>query len=320
MGPAADPRSPCALATRCAGWRAAAPVAVVLLGLALVAQGCAGVFGFDGTSDSGGWHANGVLRHPSELRRSGDGYVIPPVWAARDSNFGCDELVGALVRATRAVSRWSPGSIAAIGDMSRRGGGGSVEHRSHQSGRDVDIVYFAVGATGRPVSPSSMMIHFDRSGRASRWSPPQGTQAPAAPVPDARFDVRRNWQLVRALLRDPDAEVQWIFMQRDLAARLIQEGLNSHDDPELVARAFQVLHQPSDSEPHDDHMHVRLYCDPGDRALGCVDRGPIRWWKKRWKYMSPPFGRPGSAATASELLTLLRTRIPLRLGRARLAS
>jgi len=23
----------------------------------------------------------------------------------------------------------------------------------------------------------------------------------------------------------------------------------------------------------------------------CADRGPVRWWKKEWKYMSPPYGR-----------------------------
>jgi hypothetical protein len=38
-------------------------------------------------------------------------------------------------------------------------------------------------------------------------------------------------------------------------------------------------------------MHVRLYCDPGDWRLGCSDRGPVRWLKKGWKYMGPPFGR-----------------------------
>ena len=51
------------------------------------------------------------------------------------------------------------------------------------------------------------------------------------------------------------------------------------------------MKQPSDAEVHDDHMHVRLYCAPGDRSLGCVDKGPVRWWKKMWKYMGVPFGR-----------------------------
>ena len=33
--------------------------------------------------------------------------------------------------------------------------------------------------------------------------------------------------------------------------------------------------QPSDSSPHDDHFHVRLYCAPDDLPYGCADRPPI---------------------------------------------
>ena len=286
----------------------------------LALGGCAGVFGFDGTSDSGGWHANGALRHPAVLPKGGDGYVIPPPWSQRQSNFGSDELVRAIVRTTRAVARGNPGSVMAIGDLSRRGGGGSIEHKSHQSGRDVDIFYFATSAAGKAVAPGNVMIHYDRAGRGVRWSPAQGTRVPQTAVPDVRFDVRRNWQLVRTLLRDPEAEVQWIFVQRDLAARLIQQGVADGDDPALLARATQIVRQPSDAEPHDDHMHVRFYCDPDDRALGCSDHGPVRWWKKRWKYMEPPFGRAPAGDATSALFDLLRTRVPFLIGRARLAS
>jgi penicillin-insensitive murein endopeptidase len=293
-------------------------VATVLL--AFTSVGCAGVFGFDGTSESVGWHSGGSLRHPSVLPHSGDAYAVPLPWRERQSNLGTDELVGTIVRATRAVAKMYPGSIAAIGDLSRRGGGGSVEHKSHQNGRDVDIFYYGVNAAGRSESPGRVMIHYDRLGRAIRWSPPKGIVAPASPVPDIRFDFKRNWHLVRALLRDPDVEVQWIFVQKDLGSRLIQQGAFEGEDPALLARASQIVRQPSDSEPHDDHMHVRFYCDPNDRILGCADRGPVRWWKKRWKYMEPPFGRVPDINAKSALLGLLRGRIPLSVGRDRLNS
>jgi penicillin-insensitive murein DD-endopeptidase len=288
--------------------------------LTLGTAGCSGVFGLDGTSDSGGWHANGFLRKPAVLPGTGDGYVIPAPWAERQSNFGSDELVGTIVRAARTVGRAYPGSVAAVGDLSRRGGGGSVEHKSHQNGRDVDIFYYGVSATGRWERPRNVMMHYDRSGRAFRWSPAQGTAAPPGRVPDVRFDARRNWQFVRALLRDPEVEVQWIFVQRDLASRLIQQGVAEGDDPALLARAAQIVRQPSDSEPHDDHMHVRVYCDPEDRWLACADRGPVRWWKKRWKYMTPPFGRSPETDAAAALLSLLRGRLPVSVGPARLTS
>ncbi|HET6284733.1 MAG TPA: hypothetical protein VFH73_27500, partial [Polyangia bacterium] len=67
------------------------------------------------------------------------------------------------------------------------------------------------------------------------------------------------------------------------------------------------------SEPHDDHMHVRFYCDPGDRRLGCADRGPVRWWKKMWKYMAPPYGRAPDGAGQMEdgLLRIIRSELPV---------
>jgi penicillin-insensitive murein endopeptidase len=284
---------------------------VVVVVALFCSSGCAGVFGFDGTSDSAGWHARGTLRHPAVLPFEGDGYVVPPPWRARQSNFGSDELVALIVRASREVANAYPGSVAAVGDLSRRNGGESIEHKSHQSGRDVDIFYYGMNVTGRPETPRNTMLHYDRAGRAIRWSPPQGVKAPALPVPEVRFDLRRNWRLVRALLRDPDVEVQWIFVQRDLAALLLQEGLLEGDDPALLARASQIVRQPSDAEPHDDHMHIRLYCDPTDRPLGCVDHGPDRWWKKRWKYMAPPFDHPSGVPATSALLQIVRTRQPL---------
>ena len=292
------------------------PALLVVALLVCGAAGCAGVFGFDGSSDSPGWHANGAVRHPSILPVSGDGYSIGAPWRERESNHGTDELVGAVVRASRAVARVAPGGTAAVGDLSRRGGGGSIEHRSHQSGRDVDVFFFATNVAGRPLTPGNVMLHFDRSGKATRWSPPKGTVAPKKPVPEARFDFRRNWAFIRALLQDPDVEVQWIFAQKDLVARLLQQSVAEGDDPALRARAAQIVRQPSDSDVHDDHMHIRLYCDPDDRTFGCSDRGPLRWWKKSWKFMGPPYGRGPEADVASALVGLLRARVPVAVGRA----
>jgi penicillin-insensitive murein endopeptidase len=254
-----------------------------------------------------GTTADGAVRSPLELPVEGDGYMVPARWRTRHSNWGTEELVGAIVRASRAVDRELPGGWAAIGDLSRRSGGASVEHRSHQSGRDVDVFFYAKDDAGLPVRPGEAMIHFAADGRAVRWSPARGLPAPAGPVPAYRFDAARNWAFVRALLSDEGAEVQWIFIQRGLSDQLLQAAAAAGDDPALVARAAFILKQPADSEPHDDHMHVRLYCDPGDRRLGCADRGPVRWLKKSWKYMGPPFGRADSRA--AEEGTALRAAI-----------
>jgi hypothetical protein len=36
-----------------------------------------------------------------------------------------------------------------------------------------------------------------------------------------------------------------------------------------------ALKQPGDSAPHNDHMHVRVYCAETDRQFGCQDLGPL---------------------------------------------
>lgn len=259
-----------------------------------------------------GWHARGTLRGATRLPATGDGYVIPHPWRERESAFGTSDLIGALVRAARNVERTRPGSLAIIGDVSHKTGGGSREHRSHQSGRDVDVFFYSTGARGVPVPPTATPVHFDRQGKAIRWSPPSGTTAPRESVPERSFDTARNWAFVRALLMDPGVEVQWIFVQRDLTNLLLEEGAREGDSPALLARAAVVLRQPSDSEPHDDHMHIRVYCGTSEREQGCADRGPLRWWKKGWKRMQVPFERTEvMSADLSAARALLRSRLPL---------
>jgi penicillin-insensitive murein endopeptidase len=282
--------------------------------LPTVLGACAGPLAIDFSSASLGTHADGTLRHPAALPLDGDGYTVPRAWRVRRANYGSDELVGSLVRAARRVEHEFPGGVAAIGDLSLKLGGGSPQHRSHHSGRDVDVFYYAVDRSGRPVTPGEAMLHFAADGRAARWSPPKGVRAPAAGVPDHRFDGPRNWAFVRALLSDPGVEVQWIFAHRSVAAALLAQGAAVGDDPALIARAAFILKQPSDGDAHDDHMHIRVYCAPADRRVGCVDKGPVRWWKKMWKYMDAPFGRPGpdsiDAAGYEALGRVIRAELP----------
>ena len=38
-----------------------------------------------------------------------------------------------------------------------------------------------------------------------------------------------------------------------------------------ISRASEVLHQPSDAPPHDDHFHLRIRCTADERKADCVD-------------------------------------------------
>jgi penicillin-insensitive murein endopeptidase len=160
----------------------------LLISAVTVMAGCAAVGGVDdGTSLSRGGSNRGALLNAVELPVRGEGYAIPANWAQRGLNYGTEELVGAIVRAARRVRLEDPGSTLFVGDLSPRRGGASAWHRSHQSGRDADLHFFALDPEGKPAATPSSMVRFDDLGAS----------------PGRRFDVARNWLLVRALLEDP---------------------------------------------------------------------------------------------------------------------
>jgi penicillin-insensitive murein endopeptidase len=253
-----------------------------------VFPGCVGMFArADRGSLSWGTHAHGALLGAVALPVEGDGYQVHPDWCVRGRSFAIEELVAGLTRAFARVEQAAPGSTAYVGDLSLRRGGGSSMHHSHESGRDVDIFYYAVDRDGRPLTELPAMLRFADDGAIEAWSSGKSGRRIREPLPDGHLDVRRTWALVANLLSEPTVEVQWIFMHKPLTELLLQEAEKENADPALVARAREILHQPSDAPPHDDHMHVRVFCPVASRVFGCVDKGPRRWWKKRWKYMGP---------------------------------
>jgi penicillin-insensitive murein DD-endopeptidase len=272
---------------------------VLLATLIFGAFGCTGVFARPpGIPLSFGDHGTGRLLAGTFLAKEGVGYAVPAAWRGRSALYTTGQIELSLTRSFAQVARLFPGSLAPLGDIARKGGGPAAGHGSHRSGRDVDIFFYAVDADGRPLPHGEAMLKFAPTGKAVAWSPAFGQKLPKLPVPSAFFDVPRTWALVRALLTDPAAQVQWIFIQRDLAALVVNQAIKEGEQPDIVSQAAELLRQPGDSAPHDDHLHVRFYCDPGQRHLGCVDRGPQRWLKKYWKYLPE---RP-TAAHATELI------------------
>jgi penicillin-insensitive murein DD-endopeptidase len=266
--------------------RRAWAVALALAALTAL-PGCVGIFArADGGSLSWGTHAHGALVGAVALPIEGEGYQVHPDWRARGRSFAIEELVGGLTRAFAQVEEATPGNVAYVGDLSLRRGGDSTMHRSHESGRDVDIFFYAVDRDGNPLTNLPAMLRFAADGSAVAWSSGKTGRRIREPLPEAHLDVRRTWALVANLISEATFEVQWIFIHQPLVELLLQEAVKKKADPALVARAREILHQPTDARPHDDHMHVRVFCPVQSRMFGCADKGPRRWWKKRWKYMS----------------------------------
>lgn len=275
---------------------------MALAGLA----GCAGPGYFtDGSSVSVGSFNKGALRRGARLPEKGEGYLIPPLWQQRGANYATDELVAAVEHVARRVSREYPGAILGVGDMSLKGGGDSILHRSHENGRDLDLIYYAVDEHNRPVAPVDSMPRYPYFDLRARPPGPQEHGVVFGPFSTRFFDVKRNWALVRALLEEPEIEIQYLFIHSRLRERLLAYAAEQGEDPALLERAEAILHQPGDSAPHDDHLHVRIFCAGDDRPYGCSDRGPVRWWKKRYKYMVPTVPRIGVDELAGALAQLI---------------
>jgi penicillin-insensitive murein endopeptidase len=241
----------------------------------------------DFSSVSIGTFNAGALRHGRKLPPRGVGYMVPPLWVARDSSYGTDEIVGMIVRAAQRVATEYPGALLGVGDLSLRGGRDSELHRSHRAGRDADLIFYAVDEKGRPVAPANSMPRYGTDDRRARTPGPQDHGVVFGPFSPRWLDIPRNWALVRALLEDPLGEVQYLFCNERIRQQLLAYARSIGEDEALVERAEALLRQPSDSAVHDDHLHLRVHCASDDRGLGCQDRGPLRWWKKRYKYMPP---------------------------------
>jgi penicillin-insensitive murein endopeptidase len=181
-----------------------------------------------------------------------------------DRHYGTPGLVGLLRRAARKVAQAHGPARLNVGELSQEGGGDVVGHRSHENGRDVDVGFYLVDDDGNPVEPERF-VRINGSGHGG-----DGTQR-------VTFDSARNWAFIEALVTDTETPVQMIFVHRRIRRRLVRWARRHHVDPETVERAEWTMVPPHGVARHDDHFHVRVYCDPDHRDV-CEDRGPFWRW------------------------------------------
>lgn len=213
-------------------------------------------------SISKGAPQQGRIVKAAELPIAGAGYRVGTTWRGRHTNFGTGQLVHALMMAAAHVADVYPASVLGVADMSREEGGTLGHHASHESGRDVDLLYYSTNGAGDPLPPPPDMVSYGPDGLA-RDADDQGRLR--------RFDDARNWELVRTLLTDPSVQVEYVFMEQALRDRLLAYAEAAGESQSLRAQAALVLHQPTDSTAHANHMHLRIACPASDEARGCVD-------------------------------------------------
>lgn len=184
--------------------------------------------------------SDGVLLNGVMIPR-GDGYRLRFPKSAHGTTHAVRELVAALE--TYVANTANPRPLQ-IGAMSRHRGGPLGNHRSHQTGRDVDI-------------------NLPRRVGVGAWRP----------LTPRRVDWAATWVLVRALA---DQDVSAIFLDYPLQKRLRAAALAagaSEEELRLVqyprGRTSPGLVRHFDG--HTEHMHVRFGCGPCE--VECVASG-----------------------------------------------
>lgn len=177
-----------------------------------------------------------------------DDYDIRCPYNAYAASYAAENLRLAISR-LRAVY---PGQLV-IGDISRKYGGSFGSHRSHQSGRDVDIWLPIIGGLYR-TDPECAMC-------GNAWCRAE---------PD-EVDWRTTWTLIRTL--EGTGAVERIFLDRSLHPRLRAAARALGESADAIDRALQprpgvpalVMH----SSGHIRHLHVRFACGPDEPS--CED-------------------------------------------------
>lgn len=188
------------------------------------------------------------------LRQSDQLFIKP---SSRDATYGHPALVLMLHRTAKQMAREARGAVLVVGDLSKKYGGPISGHRSHQSGRDADVGFFALD--GSRSKRLDRFVAYDADGAAKDGS-------------GLRFDDYRNWLMVQMWLRDTRAQVKYVFVASHLRRRLLQFAQERPAFRKYVKDASVLLRQPSNSSAHDDHFHVRIACPARHEGI-CKEHG-----------------------------------------------
>lgn len=240
---------------------------------------------------------HGVLTKAASLPPRGEGYRL---LSTNERNYGIPRFVSLVERSAATVARARPGGTLVIGDMSAKTGGKISHHSSHRTGRDVDLLLYLTTLDGAPVeSPGFVSVG------------PDGLGFDAPSQRFLRLDLERQWLLVKTLVEDKDGRVQWLFVSRPIRAMLLEWARARGEPADTIVRAMDVMLEPGPpAQSHDDHMHLRTACEPGEVIAGCEATGPERPWIAR---LDAERASPAASET-TELLQAILT--PLSHGNA----
>ncbi|TVR00048.1 MAG: LysM peptidoglycan-binding domain-containing protein [Deltaproteobacteria bacterium] len=176
-----------------------------------------------------------------------NGEQLPPhrAFRIRDPNrsWGTNFTISALLDAFEHMARRFPDKPQVmVYNISRENGGPLGNHRSHQSGRDVDITYYRTNC-----------------GRLCDWRR----------VRPQELHVEYQWELIHFWIRND--LVDYMFVDYSLQPPLYEHARSRGATAAQLNQWFQYPHGRNaargivrHSRGHADHIHVRFSCAPGD--------------------------------------------------------
>lgn len=163
-----------------------------------------------------------------------------------DHSWASSHAIALLTRAIQEFRTTGFSGEVVVQDMSRKNGGRFRPHRSHQSGRDVDVRL------------------------------PLRSELPAGTIPTEahHVDWDATWALMHAMLGT--GRVRFIFLSRPRQKQLYEAALRAGVSKDALATLLQFPHRSKTavirhSRGHTKHFHVRFACGPEEAK--CVDPG-----------------------------------------------
>jgi penicillin-insensitive murein endopeptidase len=207
-----------------------------------------------------------------------------PLWKRADPkhSWATSESVEFVEFAIKAVNEQFPDSPPLyVGDFSSKQGGRLRPHKSHQSGRDVDMGYYYVGE----------QVWYRRANAGN-------------------LDRKRTWALVKALItRTP---VEYIFMDQRVQPLLEEYAVAEGEDPEWMSRVFGGTSKAGDPivrhrAGHATHFHVRFENPTAEltarRSFEWLEKAGLLPGAKRKKRRGPhPLAATAAANRSAEAL------------------
>lgn len=188
---------------------------------------------------SSGKSNHGRIRN-ARLMPEGDGYFLRDI---RTHEWGTDTTIQSLMTAFHLYAeRYPDGPAINLGDISKRRGGKLSPHKSHQSGRDVDV-----GFVHTPAVTKQAKQHFTRADAEN-------------------LDAEKTWFFIKTLLQT--GNVQQVFV--DTSVQKLLWGVAKEElTPEQRDIIFSWPHRSTSSTAifqywpgHRNHFHVRFKCPP----------------------------------------------------------